>query len=166
MQFSSPLSNIDKAGTNGKSLAAAAGAIGNILSKIDGQGGGSRHTGSTGGKKNYGNSATNPVFIKLESSNSKIFAIFETQVKLIDNAKPMKLHAFAHLAADGSAFTEDSLITTKPKISTIKHKEFVSIISKADELEIGTIEGTYEIRVQLPRGYATTLKVELSEVTS
>lgn len=167
LQFTSPLITVDQHGTSAHSLAAAAGAIGQILTSLDGQGGAPNRTSAHNSSIKFNRSGiSNPIFIKIESFGKKVIATFEVTVKILNSEENMQIHAIPMLAADGTALGEDTLLSIRPKIIGIHHKYNLAVSTKSDNLIIGSTNGTYEIRVHIPQGYATTLKVDLIGVES
>ncbi len=162
IQFTSPLITVDQHGTSAHSLAAAAGAIGQILTSIDGQGGAPNRTLAPSLSIKFNKSGiSNPTFIKIDSFGKKIIATFEVTVKILTIDEHMQIRATPMLAADGAALSEDTLLPIRPKVIDIHHKLNPALSTASDRLIIGSTSGTYEIRVHIPQGYATTLKVDL-----
>ncbi|AEF43662.1 hypothetical protein SerAS12_0507 [Serratia sp. AS12] len=148
---------------SGPPLARLAGNLGSALEGVNGEGAGLIRTGGGGG----GNprpicaKSTSPLFIRLEATKLGTVAVFSTDVRQDNRKRGAQLSVMASIALEGvKTFQLDEGIIIQPTIVSITSIERrVEIMGSIFQLE--GEEGTYEIRVTVPKDCAVTVEANV-----
>lgn len=148
---------------SGPPLARLAGNLGSALEGVNGEGAGLIRTGSGGGRNSRPISAkaTSPLFIRLEATKLGTVAVFSTDVRQDNRKRGAQLSVMASIALEGAkALQLDEGIIIQPTIVSITSIDrSVEIMGNIFQLE--GEEGTYEIRVTVPKDCAVTVEANV-----
>ena len=145
-------------------LARLAGHLGRLLAGGPGEGAGPRRGAGPGGGARQLNTASKPVFLRLEEGRNGAVAVFATQVRQDSKRKERVLKAEAAFALEGGSLLpkaeEGDPIPEIVSIST----EDGTVVARGDAAALEGRQGTFLIRVGMPSDCAVTVKVQLTDV--
>jgi len=143
-------------------LAKVASRLGAALAGPDGEGAGPGHKDrGTNGKRPLRAGVSKPVFMRLESGNGQIFAVFRADVHQDAQQSGQILTAKASVAIDGAPANTIAGMASMPQVVEIRGANGAPS-SKTDRLELNGTEGTFEIVVRMPPDAAAIVEATIS----
>lgn len=144
----------------GPSLARVSGRLGAVLEGVGGDGAGPNPGSGGGASRPRKARVGRPVFDRLELSGGNRLAVFKAEVRQDSRKSGSALKVASSLAIEGGSAGQLDDDVVQPIVLSVSSEDG-NLHSDTDKLDIRGVEGTFEIRVQIPEDSAVTVDATL-----